>query len=61
MITHYIEHTQLCEGCNTTIGHNEEVVLYDNLLFCESYCLRDYLLDVTDYKRVVTTTDRRLR
>lgn len=42
-----------CEQCKYEIFEGNEVIRYEDLMFCDTFCLQEHLLENTDYEEVV--------
>lgn len=58
MIPFYVEKAQSCEQCDADLYIGYDVAIYDNSLFCDEYCVRDFLTDNINVKKVYLTSDR---
>lgn len=58
MIPHYSEGNQQCEHCKDELQINDEAVLYDNCLFCDSVCVVNHVAELNGAKSVYLTDDK---
>jgi len=49
----------LCEDCKNELHNGEEVLIYDNMVFCDWHCLKSHLIDTLDiqYKMLGEATE----
>lgn len=55
MIPHFTVNGEKCNQCDSDLYINDQVEMYEDLLFCDSVCVMEYLYRDNNIKQVVLT------